>query len=585
VLPWRAELLRALLNCDLVGFQIFDYARHFLVCCNRLLALDTTPTSVHYYGRSVRIAARHCSIDYGYFQKKVLTSEVQSLAGRLRAAAGGRPLLLGLDSLDPLQGIVLKLLAFEAFLRDHCHDKSPSARPVLLQIAIPRTSSPPELSQELRRLAARINQNDGTPLRSVEEAAEALARGTSPLLYMEATVTASQRCALLSAAHVLVITSCRDGLNLLPFEYVACQEGQKMGAMIVSEFTGCTRSLSSAHRVNPFSAEEVAASLAVVLQADEEERARKQQADLRYVKLHTSARWAESLCQELLSTDQPGERFALGIGLSLRYGTLPEGFARLDREAFLAAFQTSKRRLMVLNADSLVPAGGKSPLPAILAKLAGAPATSVVVVSARDPEPLQAVFSDRTLTLVAAHGAVVRPAHGTWSTPPDTSNYRWMKDVSETLDIYTDRTDGSWTERSICSLAWHYGNADPSFGAYQAKDLYGHLEVVLDGTATEILYDNKKIEVKTDQTSKARVLVDQLMGPTSDAPVYDFIFCFGDDISDEPMFSALREKERDFPSLQVFTCTLTNKPTKAKFFISDIDQVLQSLASTADASA
>lgn len=219
VLPWRAELLRALLNCDLVGFQIFDYARHFLVCCNRLLALDTTPTSVHYYGRSVRIAPRHCSIDYAYFQKKVLTSEVQNLAARLRAAAGGRPLLLGLDSLDPLQGIVLKLLAFEAFLRDHCHDKTPSSRPVLLQIAIPRTSSPPDLSQELRRLAARINQNDGAPLRSVEEAAEALARGGSPLLYLEATVTASQRCALLSAAHVLVITSCRDGLNLLPFEY------------------------------------------------------------------------------------------------------------------------------------------------------------------------------------------------------------------------------------------------------------------------------------------------------------------------------------------------------------------------------
>lgn len=55
--PKRDELLRSLLNADLIGFHTFDYARHFLSCCSRMLGLEHETSrgsiSIEYYGRNV----------------------------------------------------------------------------------------------------------------------------------------------------------------------------------------------------------------------------------------------------------------------------------------------------------------------------------------------------------------------------------------------------------------------------------------------------------------------------------------------------------------------------------------------------
>ena len=37
ILPVREQLLRGLLDCDLIGFHTYDYARHFLSSCSRIL--------------------------------------------------------------------------------------------------------------------------------------------------------------------------------------------------------------------------------------------------------------------------------------------------------------------------------------------------------------------------------------------------------------------------------------------------------------------------------------------------------------------------------------------------------------------
>jgi trehalose 6-phosphate synthase len=37
ILPVRNEILLGVLHCDLIGFHTYDYARHFLSSCSRIL--------------------------------------------------------------------------------------------------------------------------------------------------------------------------------------------------------------------------------------------------------------------------------------------------------------------------------------------------------------------------------------------------------------------------------------------------------------------------------------------------------------------------------------------------------------------
>ncbi|KAK6122429.1 hypothetical protein DH2020_043820 [Rehmannia glutinosa] len=58
-LPIREELLRALLNSDLIGFHTFDYARHFLSCCSRMLVDKVTRNWIRCWGSSVHPKKEH----------------------------------------------------------------------------------------------------------------------------------------------------------------------------------------------------------------------------------------------------------------------------------------------------------------------------------------------------------------------------------------------------------------------------------------------------------------------------------------------------------------------------------------------
>jgi trehalose 6-phosphate synthase/phosphatase len=96
-------------------------------------------------------------------------------------------------------------------------------------------------------------------------------------------------------------------------------------------------------------------------------------------------------------------------------------------------------------------------------------------------------------------------------------------------------------ESKESSLAWHFKDADPHFGAWQAKDMHISLEDVLSNLPLEIIQGNHMVEVRHLLVSKAKVL-EKVLDHLTDAPdaqPLDFIFCVGDDRSDEDNFQFL----------------------------------------------
>lgn len=119
----REDLLRGMLNADHIGFHLFEYARHFVTCVRRILGLtydmEGGQLAVHYNGRTVAISSIHVGVDISSLRSILHKPEIEVKLDRLRESFRGRKVLMGIDRLERIRGLPLKLLAFEAFLKKY----------------------------------------------------------------------------------------------------------------------------------------------------------------------------------------------------------------------------------------------------------------------------------------------------------------------------------------------------------------------------------------------------------------------------------------------------------------------------------
>eukprot|EP00629_Pelagomonadales_sp_RCC1024_P005786 CAMPEP_0119282500 /NCGR_PEP_ID=MMETSP1329-20130426/26825_1 /TAXON_ID=114041 /ORGANISM="Genus nov. species nov., Strain RCC1024" /LENGTH=867 /DNA_ID=CAMNT_0007283157 /DNA_START=170 /DNA_END=2770 /DNA_ORIENTATION=+ len=286
-LPFREEILRGLLAADLLGFQTYDYARHFLSSCEMVLGIETSPDHIEHEGHLTRISVCPVGIEPDVVRERALAPPTLGAIRRLEGQLQGRALFLGVDTLDPTKGLVHKLLALEDLFSQHpeladelvfvqvvlgtgqgqgtpepqgevvAKPLGPVARRTssgVSQLRLDETSASKErrsralfstLERQLHALVSRINSQYAT------------VDFEGPVQYFAADARAppgeATLSALFSLADVLVITPIRDGMNVVPFEYLVAREAhKKLGAVLLSEFAGCARSLGGAVLVNPW---------------------------------------------------------------------------------------------------------------------------------------------------------------------------------------------------------------------------------------------------------------------------------------------------------------------------------------------
>eukprot|EP00013_Stygamoeba_regulata_P004470 CAMPEP_0177637672 /NCGR_PEP_ID=MMETSP0447-20121125/5092_1 /TAXON_ID=0 /ORGANISM="Stygamoeba regulata, Strain BSH-02190019" /LENGTH=868 /DNA_ID=CAMNT_0019139607 /DNA_START=61 /DNA_END=2667 /DNA_ORIENTATION=+ len=571
-LPVRAQILEAMLQCDVVGFQTFDYARHFLTCCQRLLPahlqVETSPGSVRCGNRRVAVRIVPIGVDSKRFDP--LCDAVQSRVAALREQFSGMRIILGKDSLEVVKGVPLKLQAFRRFLTDH---PEWVRRVVLVQLGFPPESDDHDLAAledyravaaEISGLVSEINGRFG----SVDY---------QPVHYLPRHVELAELTALYTAAHVALITPLRDGMNLTSQEYVLCQAEQH-GALILSEFTGSARCLSGAFLVNPYSIGKTADAIHAALTMPAADLALKASQNLTFVRGHSACSWGASFLGELARS-------------SMVELVTPE----LNREELLAAFraaaaerstdeQTVPSRLLLLDYDgTLAPIVSVPSLAAptpelldILTKLAACPANRVAVVSGRDRDSLGSWLGDvPNLELCAEHGNYHRlPNSQEWEETFADLDMSWRPRVEAALRLFSDRTPGSFIEFKRVNLVWHYRNADPDHGEWQAKELKIYLERLMSTTSVEleVMMGKKALEIRPVGFHKGR-MVKRLLASSKEVP--KFLMCMGDDITDEDMFRELMPYKG---AVNVMVGSLLSDATARLNGPADVHEVLRMLA-------
>lgn len=205
----RDELLDGMLECDVVGFHTFNYARHFLHACKRLLGLSFRSRrggslALDVDGRDVLVNISHVGVEAATLDRWMASESAAHVARMFAEKYRGKVVIAGMDTCQRLSGIALKMLAFERLLEENPVYRQ---KVVLVQRCELRHALSPDIqktSLELRSRVAQINSIYG-PVVDYEEAPS-----YSPMY----------RVGLFHRADILLSTPLREGLNLLPLEYV-----------------------------------------------------------------------------------------------------------------------------------------------------------------------------------------------------------------------------------------------------------------------------------------------------------------------------------------------------------------------------
>lgn len=538
ILPVRNKVLQGVLAADLIGFHTYDYASHFLSVCTRILGLESSPKGVKYKDHFAFVGIFPIGTDPDAWLNGLQSASVKERILDVENKFRGKKVVLGVDRLDYIKGVPHKLMAFEIFLANHPEWQH---NVVLIQIGVPSRTEVDVYKKVMRQtneLVGRINAQYG----SVEQG--------SPIIFITKSVNFDDLCALYAVADVALVTSIRDGMNLVSYEYVVCQQ-DRHGVLVLSEFAGSAQSLSSAIRVNPWNIEELASALHEALTLPERERRLKHQRLFQYVKKHTAAFWAHSFINELKQIEKNMKaqdvQKPMQSLLRVSVDVLPEMRVR-QRRLFLIEYEGTLVEPVALP-DLAIPSVS---LLRFLQRLSSEAENYIYIISGRTKETLEGWFGELNVGLICEHGCdYVHPGGEEWQTVTEASNQSWKESVIPILQYFKERTPGAHLETKEKTITWHFRDADPLFGSWQAKELQLLLAESCVNLPVEVISGPKYLELRPENVSRAAA-VQRIISERPDG--IDFAFAIGSDKADEEVFSFLSNCVRTSDG-RVFTLT------------------------------
>jgi trehalose 6-phosphate synthase len=302
-LPNHEQLIPLLLEYDVVGFQTDsdsgNFVRYLMSECNamremRVFEASGRQITLRVNGKQTRIGSFPVGIEPRAFERLARRNVRSPLVKDLAASLGNRALMIGVDRLDYSKGLVQRLDAFDKFLANH---PDWIGKVTYLQIAPKNRSAIPEyaeLEQAANTAAGRINGKYGEV-------------SWTPIRYVNRFYSRSALAGLYRTARVGLVTPLRDGMNLVAKEYVAAQDADDPGVLILSRFAGAALELRRAVLVNPYDAESVANAIAQALAMPLEERRERHQALLAVISDYDVERWQREFMAALRG-DETGVR-------------------------------------------------------------------------------------------------------------------------------------------------------------------------------------------------------------------------------------------------------------------------------------
>ena len=288
-LPYHRRLVESLFDFDLLGFHTrewLDLFRGYVASepgiHGRLLPNDALMA----FGKTVQTGVFPIGIDVDAFVEARNSALGVRTYDRMAASAAFRSMIVGVDRLDYSKGLEQRLLGYEQFLKDKPEQRG---KVFLLQVT-PLSRDEVDTYQDIRgrldSLAGHVNGTYGDV-------------DWQPVRYLNRTYRRDQLAGIYRAARVGLVTPLRDGMNLVAKEYVAAQDPEDPGVLILSRFAGAAAQMPDAVLVNPHSPDDIAHAIQTALDMTLEERKARYQKLIATVRDDNVQEWTANFLRDL----------------------------------------------------------------------------------------------------------------------------------------------------------------------------------------------------------------------------------------------------------------------------------------------
>ncbi|HEX8655219.1 MAG TPA: alpha,alpha-trehalose-phosphate synthase (UDP-forming) [Allosphingosinicella sp.] len=297
-LPFHEGLVLSMLAYDVIGFQTEEWLESFRHYVEHELGGECDEDGTIRIGdRSVHAAAYPIGIDFDEFQEAAASPVARAAYDRMVASSAGRKVIIGVDRLDYSKGLEERFLGYRRFLEEHEENRGGV---FLLQIAPPSRGEVHTyeiIRERLDELSGRING----------EFAEV---DWVPVRYVNQGYPREELAGFYRASPIALITPLRDGMNLVAKEYVAAQDPEDPGVLILSRFAGAALQLKDALLVNPYSKDEISDAIQRALDMPREERIRRWRTMYECVRSDDVVAWRKAFVAALTNCPTRDDREA-----------------------------------------------------------------------------------------------------------------------------------------------------------------------------------------------------------------------------------------------------------------------------------
>ena len=298
-LPTFAEIVRALLAYDLIGFQTETDRASFLDAVRVLWGEQTVGEdgTVSTAGRTARTGVYPISVDVEAIAQSAAKAGSSAPVQRMMQSLVGRRLIVGVDRLDYSKGSLERFQAYRQFLESYPEQIgqvtflqiAPLGRQKVQAYAQIRDS----LEQSSGRTNGRFADADWTPIR-----------------YLNRNFPHATLMGFLRAAQVCLVTALRDGMNLVAKEFIAAQDSDDPGVLVLSNRAGAACELTEALLINPYDTKGIARAIQRALTMPLAERRARHATSLAALRENDIHRWHTRFIEDLQAARGRGDSLA-----------------------------------------------------------------------------------------------------------------------------------------------------------------------------------------------------------------------------------------------------------------------------------
>ncbi len=319
--PEVAALVRDLLAADMLGFQTDNDVANFAAAAVTLAGAQRLPSNALIFdGRRIKLGVFPVEIEAQAFARTAARMAYSVEGERLRRSLDGQKLILGIDRLDPTKGLMQRLSGLRVLLE---RNEALRRQVVMLQIA---AESRKDVAS-YRTLRAALDAEAGSLNADLGEA------DWQPLRIVSRNTDRNTVAGFMRLARVGLVTPLRDGMNLVAKEYVAAQNPEDPGVLVLSRFAGAARQLPDALLVNPHDPDAMADAMETALRMELPERQERWNRLWAAIENRTPALWGRSFLAALMRATLPAPKArtvpAIAPAESMAAAPLPAGPPRL----------------------------------------------------------------------------------------------------------------------------------------------------------------------------------------------------------------------------------------------------------------